>query len=132
MRLEIIMINFEELPTLSTETIWAIVNGDLSDEMVNALVGQSLGYRYDPAQQQWQTDGVDPAWAAEYPEPPDFIGSRPATVKLTRAIPAEHKQLLKEQLGFKGYQVGELNPTLTRRATAANWLLSYLARHATT
>jgi hypothetical protein len=132
MRLEIIMINFEELPTLSTETIWAIVNGDLSDEMVNALVGQSLGYRYDPAQQQWQTDGVDPAWAAEYPEPPDFIGSRPATVKLTRAIPAEHKQLLKEQLGFKGYQVGELTPTLTRRATAANWLLSYLACHAKT
>jgi Domain of unknown function (DUF1823) len=124
------MINFEDLPALTPETIWKVINSELSDEMVNALVAKALGYRYDPAQKQWQTDAVDPAWSEDYPEPPDFIGSRPATVKLTRSIPMEHKQLLKEQLGFKGYQVGELNPKLTRRATAANWLLSYMASHA--
>ena len=44
-------------------------------------------------------------------------------------FPAEDKQLLKEQLGFTGYKVGELNPTLTRRATAVSWLLSYMRQH---
>ncbi|HAJ62505.1 MAG TPA: DUF1823 domain-containing protein, partial [Cyanobacteria bacterium UBA8543] len=62
----------------------------------------------------------------EYPEPPNFIESRPATVKLTRSIPQPNKQLLKEQLGFKGYKIGEFSPRQTRRATAANWLLSYM------
>jgi hypothetical protein len=124
------MIDFADLPPLTTDTIWAIIKGDLSDEVVNALVGKALGYRYDANQQQWQTNAVDPAWSQDYPEPPDFIGSRPATVKLTRTIPSEHKQLLKEQLGFGGYQISELNPTLTRRATAANWLLSYMASDA--
>ena len=66
--------------------------------------------------------------ASKYPQPPDFVGSRPATVTLTRSIPPEDKQLLKEELGFKGYKVGELNPTLTRRATAVSWLLSYRRR----
>jgi hypothetical protein len=47
-------------------------------------------------------------------------------VKLTRSIPPENKQLLKEQLGFKGYKLGEFGPRQTRRATAANWLLSYM------
>lgn len=61
---------------------------------------------------------------------PDFIGSRPAIVKLTRSIPPAHKQLLKEQLGFAGYEIKELNPRRTRRATAVNWLLSYMATQA--
>jgi hypothetical protein len=52
--------------------------------------------------------------------------SRRATVKLTRSIPKSNKQLLKEQLGFEGYKVGELVPRLTRRATMANWLLSHM------
>jgi hypothetical protein len=44
---------------------------------------------------------------------------------LTRSIPAAHKQLLKQELGFKGYQVGELVPRRTRRATAVSWLLAW-------
>jgi hypothetical protein len=51
-------------------------------------------------------------------------------VKLTRSIPQENKQLLKEQLGFKGYKLGEFGPRQTRRATAANWLLSYMKEKA--
>ena len=35
-------------------------------------------------------------------------------------------KLLKEQLGFAGYKLGEFGPRQTRRATAANWLLSYM------
>ena len=41
----------------------------------------------------------------------------------------ENKQLLKEKLGFKGYKIGEFGPKQTRRATAANWLLSYMQIH---
>jgi hypothetical protein len=49
-------------------------------------------------------------------------------VRLTRSIPALHKQLLKQQLGFGGYRIGELYPRRTRRATAVNWLLADLAQ----
>jgi Domain of unknown function (DUF1823) len=120
-----------DLPILSTETIWAIVNGEIPDEAVNRLVWNCLGYRYNEQTAQWDTSAVAPEWVEAYSDPPDFIGSRPATVKLTRSIPPEDKQLLKEQLGFEGYMVGELNPTLTRRATAANWLLSHMRQHQT-
>ena len=114
------------LPQLNTNTIWAILNDEIDDATVNQLVWHYLGYRYNTAAQKWDHHEVTPEWQSEYPEPPDFINSRPATVKLTRSIPAENKQLLKEQLGFKGYKIGEFGPRETRRATAANWLLSYL------
>ncbi|NMG09479.1 DUF1823 family protein [Brasilonema sp. UFV-L1] len=114
------------LPPLTTETIWAILNEEIDDATVNQLVWYCLGYRYDSSKEQWDTQEVAPEWRDEYPEPPDFIDSRPATVKLTRSIPPENKQLLKEKLGFKGYKIGEFGPRQTRRATAANWLLSYM------
>ncbi|NEU73649.1 DUF1823 family protein [Hassallia byssoidea VB512170] len=114
------------LPPLNTETIWAILNEEIDDVIVNKLVWHYLGYRYDETTGQWDTSKVLPEWRDEYPSPPDFIENRPPTVKLTRSIPAENKQLLKEQLGFKGYKIGEFGPRQTRRATAANWLLSYM------
>jgi hypothetical protein len=115
-----------DLPLLNTNTIWDILNDKLDDRTVNRLVWQYLGYRYDEETSQWDASNTDPLWQENYPEPPDFIASRPATVKLTRSIPPENKQLLKEKLGFAGYKVGELVPRLTRRATIANWLLSYM------
>ncbi len=116
-----------DLPLLTTETIWAILNDTLDDAIVNQLAWQSLGYQHNADTQTWDSTNVDPTWRNDYPEPPDFIASRPAVVKLTRAIPPENKQLLKEKLGFEGYKIGELNPRLTRRATIANWLLGYIA-----
>lgn len=113
------------LPPLNTGTIWAILNDEIDDDGVNQLVWHCLGYCYDELA-GWDTTDVAPEWRNEYPEPPDFIDSRPATVKLTRSIPPENKQLLKEHLGFAGYKVGEFGPRQTRRATAANWLLSYM------
>lgn len=115
-----------DLPPLNTETIWAILDEKIDDDTVNKLVWHYLGYCYDSAAMSWDITGLSPEWQQDYPEPPDFIESRPATVKLTRSIPAENKQLLKEQLGFKGYKIGEFGPRQTRRATAASWLLSYL------
>jgi hypothetical protein len=115
-----------ELPSLTPDTIWAILNEEIADDTVNQLIWHYLGYRYDSATNQWVITQVAPEWKEEYPEPPNFIESRPATVKLTRSIPQANKQLLKEQLGFKGYKIGEFGPRQTRRATAANWLLSYM------
>lgn len=121
------------LPPLTTETLWAILNNELPDDTVNQLVWHTLGYRPNPSQddsaggseaQPWLADDVNEQWREKYPDPPNFIESRPATVQLTRAIPKENKQLLKTLLGFKGYSVDQLVPRLTRRATMANWLLS--------
>jgi Domain of unknown function (DUF1823) len=117
-----------EFPPLTTANLWDILHNKIPDDTVNCMLWHCLGYRYHPETQQWDSSAVAD-WASQYPDPPDFIGSRPATVKLTRSIPTEHKQLLKEQLGFTGYKVGELNPTLTRRATAVSWFLSYLSQH---
>jgi hypothetical protein len=115
-----------DLPPLNTDTIWDIINEKIDDETVNKLLLHYLGYRYNSATNNWDLEEVSAEWKQEYPEPPNFIESRPATVKLTRSIPPENKQLLKEQLGFKGYKIGEFGPRQTRRATAANWLLSYM------
>ncbi|BAZ00445.1 hypothetical protein NIES37_44370 [Tolypothrix tenuis PCC 7101] len=114
------------LPPLNTDTIWAILNETIDDATVNQLVWHCLGYRYNSSTGEWDNSEVAPEWRDEYPQPPDFIDSRPATVKLTRSIPKENKQILKEKLGFKGYKIGEFGPRQTRRATAANWLYSYM------
>ncbi|MGJ3253080.1 MAG: DUF1823 family protein [Elainellaceae cyanobacterium] len=119
-----------ELPNLTSDTFWKILNDDIDDDTVNQLVWHCLGYQYDPSTGQWDSASVAPEWRNEYPDPPDFIASRPATVKLTRSIPKEHKQLLKEELGFGGYKLDELVPRKTRRATMVNWLLSYRQQNA--
>ncbi|MEN9226054.1 MAG: DUF1823 family protein [Thermostichus sp. HHBFW_bins_43] len=112
------------IPPLNQETLQAILNNELSDDTVNALVLQSLGFRYDEDSQTWDPSGADPTWQGE--GIPHFIENRPDSVKLTRSIAPENKQLLKEVLGFQGYKVKELTPQKTRRATAANWLLGVL------
>ncbi len=117
------------LPELTTDTIQGILDETLDDETLHRLVWHYLGYRYDETSQSWRLDQVAPEWQANYPEPPKFIESRRATVQLTRSIPKEHKALLKEKMGFKGYKIGELVPRLTRRATMASWLLGYMAQH---
>ncbi len=118
-----------DLPPLNTETLWAIINETIDEPTVNQLVWYYLGYRYNEATNKWEATELASDWRQEYPEPPDFFDSRPATMKLTRSIPQENKQLLKEKLGFKGYKIGEFGPKQTRRATAANWLLSYMQIH---
>jgi Domain of unknown function (DUF1823) len=117
-------LTWSPLPPLSDETIWAILRKELPDMVVNQLVWQALGYEFSNG--VWRTERVAADWLTDYPEPPDFIGGRPASVKLTRSIPPANKQLLKEYLGFTGYKIGEFGPPETRRATAANWLLSHM------
>lgn len=114
------------LPPLTTDTIWAILNDEIEDAIAMQLVWRELGYCHDPETHTWHSDEADPTWREDYPEPPDFIAYRPPTVKLTRSIPKPNKQLLKEELGFKGYKLGEFGPRQTRRATIASWLLSHM------
>lgn len=114
-----------ELPPLNQDTILRILSEEIDDDTVNRLVWHYLGYRYQEDTNTWDNSLVVADWSQEYPQPPDFIANRPPVVKLTRSIPPENKQLLKEQLGFKGYKIGEFGPRQTRRATMANWLLSY-------
>ncbi len=119
----------DKLPELTTETIWKIIREEISDRTVNQIIWYYLGYRYNKKEEKWDNSRVSEEWKNEYPEPPDFIENRPPTVKLTRSIPKENKQLLKEKLGFEGYKIGDFGPRQTRRATAANWLLSYMIIH---
>ena len=119
----------ETLPSLNKETIWDILNEKLDDNTVNQLVWYYLGYRYNAQTQTWDNTQVEDSWTIHYPTPPDFIADRPPNVKLTRSIPKENKQMLKEELGFKGYKIGEFGPRQTRRATMANWLLGYMKIH---
>jgi Domain of unknown function (DUF1823) len=113
-----------ELPSLNADTLWGIIRETIDDATANRLVWHYLGYREVAG--AWNADGVAAEWREKYPEPPDFIENRSPTVQLTRSIPAENKQLLKEQLGFEGYKLNELIPRKTRRATMTNWLLSYM------
>lgn len=114
------------LPDLNVDTLHQILDGSLDDATVNALVLRSLGFRYDPDTQTWDASQADPHWQTD--PLPDVIANRKDSVKLTRAIPPEDKQLLKEHLNFPGYRISELTPTKTRRATAVNWLLGVIKR----
>ncbi len=141
---------------LSRQLLQLILDDRTSDRFVCELVWQRLGYApadglvdglafeadvmaqptigaegttsaaQGPA--PWRATAATPDdWALAYPQAPPLIAERPASVRLTRSIAAAHKQLLKHQLGFAGYRIGELFPRRTRRATAVNWLLAHLA-----
>jgi len=118
---------------LSRSLLEAVLADRLSDRFVCGLVWTRLGYGPDPGLEAagsgpWRAGPTTPpTWAEAFPEAPELIASRPARVRLTRSIAAPHKQLLKQQLGFGGYRIGELYPRRTRRATAVNWLLAHLA-----
>ena len=111
---------------LSRALLEAVLADRVSDRFVCELIWPRLGYERDGS----GTWGVGPAagalWRESFPIEPQFIAQRPPSVALTRSIAKEHKQLLKEQLGFAGYTIGELYPRRTRRATAVNWLLAHL------
>ncbi|MFN9644104.1 MAG: DUF1823 family protein [Cyanobacteriota bacterium] len=120
---------------LSRALLEAVLADRVSDRFVCALVWRRLGYHPpggdpggDATAAPWTAGPTTPlAWAEAFPLAPEVIAERPASVALTRSVPAASKQLLKEQLGFGGYRIGELFPRRTRRATAVNWLLAHQA-----
>jgi hypothetical protein len=112
---------------LSRALLEAVLADRLSDRFVCELIWPRLGYAPDGSGTWSAGPATSAAWRESFPTEPQFIAERPASVALTRSIPKHHKQLLKEQLGFAGYRIGELYPRRTRRATAVNWLLAHLA-----
>lgn len=124
--------------SLSRPLLQAVLDDRLSDRFVCELIWWRLGYRPVAALADAISPGSAPgtwlatpatpaAWAERFPIAPELVAERPANVQLTRSIQAPFKQLLKEQLGFGGYRIGELYPRRTRRAVAVNWLLAHLA-----
>ena len=113
---------------LSEALLQVVLEDRVSDRFVNELLWSHLGYLPQPEGTDWPAATTTPAyWREAFPTAPDFIRHRPPSIHLTRSIARSHKQLLKEQLGFAGYRLGELCPRRTRRATAVNWLLARLA-----
>ncbi|MEB3199873.1 MAG: DUF1823 family protein [Synechococcaceae cyanobacterium] len=112
---------------LSRALLEAVLADRTSDRFVCELIWPRLGYAPDGEGRWAAGPAAQASWREAFPLEPQFIAERPPSVALTRAIVREHKQLLKQQLGFAGYRIGELYPRRTRRATAVNWLLAHLA-----
>jgi len=112
---------------LSRALLEAVLADRTSDRFVCELVWPRLGYSPDESGIWRAGPATEASWREAFPLEPRFIAERPPSVMLTRSIRKEHKQLLKEQLGFAGYRIGELYPRRTRRATVVNWLLAHLA-----
>ena len=112
---------------LSRALLEAVLADRTSDRFVCELIWPRLGY--EPAGSGTWSAGpaTEARWRQSFPFAPQLIAERPASVALTRSIAKQHKQLLKEQLGFAGYTISELYPRRTRRATAVSWLLAHLA-----
>ena len=117
---------------LSRALLEAVLDDRTSDRFVCELIWPRLGY--EPAGSGIWSAGpaTESPWRESFPIAPEVIAERPASVALTRSIAKEHKQLLKQQLGFAGYRIDELYPRRTRRATAVNWLLAHLAERGET
>ena len=112
---------------LSRALLEAVLADRTSDRFVCELIWPRLGYELNGSGTWSAGPATSAGWRESFPVEPQFIAERPPAVALTRSIAKAHKQLLKQQLGFGGYTIGELYPRRTRRATAVNWLLAHLA-----
>ena len=120
-------IDVTDLWPLSRALLLQILDDRCSDRFVCERVWERLGYRCASAG-DWLAGPETPAeWSQAFPEAPQVIAERPPSVMLTRSIAKPYKQLLKQKLAFAGYRIDELYPRRTRRATAVNWLLAWLA-----
>ena len=104
--------------------LFFILEDKVSDLFVCELVWERLFYIREGSLNNWVPSALTPAyWSDKFVKAPQIISERIASVHLTRSIPKEHKQGLKNFLNFKGYKINELYPRRTRRATAVNWLI---------
>ena len=109
---------------ISKKLLFLVLEDKVSDVFVCELVWERLYYIKEKNVKNWISSELTPAyWSEKFAKAPQIISERLASVHLTRSIPKEHKQGLKNFLNFKGYKINELYPRRTRRATAVNWLL---------
>ena len=104
--------------------LFLILEDKVSDVFVCELVWERLFYTKEINSNNWiSSSSTSSYWSEKFIKAPQIISERIASVHLTRSIPKEHKQGLKNFLHFKGYKINELFPRRTRRATAVNWLI---------
>ena len=119
--------NFEEIKftwPICKKLLLLVLEDKVSDVFVCELVWERLFYTREKNTNDWISSELTPAnWSEKFVKAPQIISERIASVHLTRSIPKEHKQGLKNFLNFKGYKINELYPRRTRRATAVNWLI---------
>ena len=109
---------------ISKELLFLILEDNVSDVFVCELVWERLFYKKELPRNDWFSDALTPTyWSERFVKAPQIISERKASIHLTRSIPKEYKQGLKNFLNFKGYKINELYPRRTRRATAVNWLI---------
>ena len=109
---------------ISKELLVLVLEDKVSDVFVCELVWERLFYTREKLTNDWIYSELTPDyWSEKFIKAPQIISERIASVHLTRSIPKEHKQGLKNFLNFKGYKINELYPRRTRRATAVNWLI---------
>ena len=109
---------------ISRKLLFLILEDKVSDVFVCELVWERLFYTREKFTNDWISSELTPAyWSEKFAKAPQIISERIASIHLTRSIPKEHKQGLKNFLNFKGYKINELYPRKTRRATAINWLI---------
>ena len=109
---------------ISRKLLFIVLEDKVSDIFVCELVWERLFYTKEKKMNDWIASELTPAyWSEKFVKAPQIISERIASVHLTRSIPKEHKQGLKNFLNFKGYKISELYPRRTRRATAVNWLI---------
>ncbi len=109
---------------ISRKLLFSVLDDKVSDIFVCELVWERLFYTKQTSLNKWKSSALTPLyWSEKFVEAPQIISERPASIHLTRSIPKEHKQGLKEFLNFGGYKINELYPRRTRRATAVNWLI---------
>ena len=106
------------------DLLFLVLEDRVSDVFVCELVWERLFYNKELSINDWVPSALTPSyWSEKFEKAPQIISERSASVHLTRSIPKEHKQGLKNFLNFKGYKINELYPRRTRRATAVNWLI---------
>ena len=104
--------------------LFLVLEDKVSDVFVCELVWERLFYTKELHIDDWVPSALTPSyWSEKFVKAPQIISERIASVHLTRSIPKEYKQGLKNVLNFKGYKINELYPRRTRRATAVNWLI---------
>ncbi len=111
---------------ISRKLLFLVLEDKVSDVFVCELVWERLFYTREKYTNDWISSELTSAyWSEKFGKAPQIISERIASVHLTRSIPKDHKQGLKNVLNFKGYKINELYPRRTRRATAVNWLICW-------
>ena len=109
---------------ISRKLLFFVLEDKVSDVFVCELIWERLFYTREKNTNDWISSELTPNyWSEKFVKAPQIISERIASLHLTRSIPKEHKQRLKNFLNFRGYKINELYPRRTRRATAVNWLI---------